>query len=231
VTSPAPPSLFAQTVAILRKDVRTELRTREVIVTLVFFSILVAVLSSVAFFVDGPGMRRVAAGALWTTIPFAGVLGLVRVFAREREWDGWTALVLSPADPVAIYLAKAAFVFLLLTAVELVLVPVVALLFGVSLGRFGGALAILLALGTLGFSIVGALFGALTVRTRARDLVLSVVLLPLLLPALLPAVMATRDLFEGARLADLAAWIRILGVYDLVSLICALWIFPTLADA
>lgn len=223
--------LLRQALAILRKDVRTELRTREVVVTLVFFAVLVAVLASVAFFVDERGMRKVAAGVLWTTIPFAGVLGLVRVFGREREWDGWTGLLLSPADPVALYLGKTAFTFLLLATVEVVLVPIVAVLFHVSLARHGAMLALLLLLGTLGFAIVGTLFGVLTVRTRARDLMLAVVLLPLLVPALLPTVAATRDLFEGARTADLVPWIRMVAVYDVVTFVGALWTFGALAEA
>jgi heme exporter protein B len=223
--------VLRQAAAILRKDLRTELRSREVVVTLVFFSVLVAVLTSVAFFVDERALHKVAAGTIWTAIPFAGVLGLVRVFGREREWDGWTGLLLSPADPVAIYLGKTAFTFVLVTAVELVLVPVVAILYRVPLGRVGPMLALLLALGTLGFSIVGTLFGVLTVRTRARDLMLAVVLLPLLVPALLPTVAATRDLFEGARAADLVPWIRLVAVYDVVTFVGALWTFGSLAEA
>lgn len=224
-------TLLAQAWAILRKDLAQELRTRELVTTLVFFAVLVAALGSVAFLADERSLRRVAAGVLWTAIPFAGVLGLVRAFAREREWDAWTALLLSGAEPPAVYLAKASFTFLLLAAVEVVLVPVVALLFGVPLGRVGAPLALLLLLGTLGFAIVGTLFGVLTVRTRARDLVLSVVLLPLLLPALIPCVGATRDLFDGARLADLVPWIRLVAVYDVVSLVGALFAFETLAEA
>jgi len=223
--------VLRQAAAILRKDLTTELRAREVVVTLVFFALLVAVLGSVAFFADERALHKVAAGVIWTAIPFAGVLGLVRVFGREREWDGWTGLLMSPIDPVALYLGKTAFTFLLLTTVEVVLIPVVAVLFQVSLVRIGPMLALLVGLGTLGFAIVGTLFGVLTVRTRARDLMLAVVLLPLLVPALLPTVAATRDLFEGARAADLMPWVRLVGVYDVVMFVGGLWTFGSLAEA
>ncbi len=221
-------SFTRDALTVLGKDVRIELRTRELVVTMGFFAVLVAVICSIAFFVDEATAREVAPGVLWVAVAFAGSLGLVRAFAREREEQAFSALLLSPASRAAIFVGSAAFSFLLLVVTEAIVLPLVGVLFHLDLGPIALPLALVMLLGTAGYAIAGTVFGAMTVRTRSRDFMLSVVLFPLVAPALLSGVVATRELFDGGTFADVAGWLRLLLVMDILLLVGSLWIFDPL---
>lgn len=201
--------------AIAKKDLAIELRTREILVSTGFFAVLVATLSSLSFFVDEVLSRNVAPGVLYIAITFTSVLAISRSWAREREQDAMRALLLAPIPRLAIYLGKAISTFAFLVVVEALLVPLVAVLFRLDFGDVLGGLLAILALATLGVVLAGTLFGAMTVRTSARDLMLSVVLFPLLSPVLLGGVVATRALL-GGEAGEVEAWLKILFAYDVV---------------
>lgn len=201
---------------IFAKDVAIELRTREVVVSTALFAVLVAVLASLSFFVDDLEARAIAPGVLWIAIAFSGVLASGRSFARERENDAMRGLLHAPIPPAGIFLGKALSTLCFLAVVELILLPLVALLYRVDLGGVLLPTLMILSLGTLGQVLAGTLFGAMTVRTGARDLTVSVVVFPLIAPALLAGVVATREIFGGAELAEALSWAKILLAYDLV---------------
>lgn len=202
---------------IAAKDLRIEARTKEITLVTTFFAVLVVVLSSLAFYLDRNLAARIAPGVLWVSLAFAGLLAVLRSWSREREQDAMRGLLLSPIPRGAIFFGKAIGNLVFLTVVEVVLVPLVAVFFHLELDHLG-ALAGLLVLGTFGFVAAGTLFGALGVRSSARDLALSVVIFPLITPALLGGVVATRELFAGAPWAEIAGWVQILAAFDLVFL-------------
>lgn len=220
--------MFRHAIAIARKDLLIELRVREVVPTMTLFATLVAVLASMSLFVDEETGRRVAPGVLWIAVAFAGTLGLSRTWDREREEGALRAVLLSPISPASIFVGKAigALVFVLITGCVSALL--VALLLHAPLFEHLGPFAALLFLGTVGFVAAGTLFGALVARTRARDLLLAVVLYPLVSPALLCGVVATRDLFGGASVAQLADWFKLLVMFDLVFIAGGVTLLPTL---
>ncbi len=211
------------------KDLRIEARTGEVVLVTGLFAVLVTVLSSLSFYIDPSGARLVAPGVLWIAIAFAGVLAMGRSWARERDHDVMRGLLLSPMPRSAIYLGKAAGSLLFLLVVEVVLVPLVAVLFHLDLTPVLGPLALLLFLGTLGFVAAGTLFAAMGVKTGARELALSVILFPLVAPALLAGVVATRALFGGAT-EEVWPWARILAAFDLIFLASGLALFDPLTS-
>lgn len=213
---------------IAGKDLRIELRAREVVTTMTLFGALVAVLSSMALFVDEETGRRVAPGVLWIAIAFSGTLGLSRTWGRERDEGALKGLLLSPVAPASIFLGKAlgALVFVLCT--ELVVAPLVAVMLHAPVLGYLGPFALLVLLGTVGFVLAGTLFGAMTARTRARDLLLAVVLYPLVSPALLCGVVATREVFNGVPLAQLLDWVKLLVAFDVVFLVGGAWLMGPL---
>jgi heme exporter protein B len=204
---------------IAAKDLRIELRAREIVPTMTLFAALVAVLSSMALFVDEETGKTVAPGVLWIAIAFSGTLGLSRTWGREREEGALEGVMLSPIAPGALFLGKAlgALAFVLVT--ELVVAPLVALLLHAPLLEHLALSTLLMLLGTVGFVAAGTLFGAMTARSRARDLLLAVVLYPLTSPALLCGVVATREVFGGADLVQVLDWIKLLVAFDLVFLL------------
>jgi heme exporter protein B len=226
--------------AILAKDLTIELRTREIVTTAGFFAALVAILASFSFYSGPSTTTRIAPGAIWLSVAFSSVLALGRTWQRERDEGALTGLLVAPIARSAIFLGKALGVFAFITAVECIVVPIVALLFHVELPDVIGPLALILLLGTLGVAATGTLFGAMTVRTRARDLVLATVLFPLLSPNLVSGVAATRVIFgasesmsavsASAQIAEVRDYIVLLSMFDAVAILGGIALFGALVD-
>lgn len=225
-----PPGWFRQVLIVARKDLRIELATGEVVTTSGFFAVLVAIVASISFFAGQDARREIAPGALWVSISFASVLALSRTWQRERDDGALRGLLVSPLSPSAIFLGKAIGVAVFVTIVELLVVPVVALFFSIDLSSDGPAMLALLAAATPGIAASGTLFGAMTVRTRARDLVLASVLLPLVAPSLLAGVAGTRALFTGASFAELGDYFVLMGVFGFVFIAGGLGLFESVLE-
>jgi heme exporter protein CcmB len=217
---------------IARKDLRAEARSRELIYTTAFFAIACVLILSFAFVREGKTIENAAAGILWVAIAFSGTLALGRTFERERQSETLRALLLSPVHRPAVYLGKLVGLLLLLGALELVLVPLVGLLFQAPIFRAPWLLVALVAAGTLGFTSVGTLFAAMLVRAQSRDVLLPVVLYPITIPALLGGMQGTAAIFAlEPDLALAQSWLAILVSFDVVFLTLALWTFgPVMSE-
>jgi heme exporter protein B len=219
-----------ETIVVAEKDLAIERATGEIVATSGFFALLLTVLSSLAFW-SGPDVAsRVAPGVVWLSVTFASVLGLSRTWQREREEGALRGLIVAPLARSAIFAGKAIGVFAFVTVIEILVIPASAVLLGFDLARYGGALATIALFANVGVAATGTLFGAMTVRTRARDLVLASVLLPLLAPTLGSAIAATRELFDGATLAELGDYLELMLVFDVVFTAGGLGLFGWLIE-
>ena len=221
---------FARTAwLVAHKDLTVEIRSREIIATTVFFAVSCTLVFAFALVKDGRTVVDAAAGILWIAIAFAGTLALGRTFERERFTDTLRALMLAPTDRPAIYVGKLAGILVMLTAVELLLVPLVALLFQAPLFAEPLLMAALLLLGTLGFCSVGTLFAAMLVRTRSRDVLLPVVLYPITIPVIIAGVRGTAAVLgDPPDVAMAQFWVALLAFFDLVFIVLSLWTFEPL---
>jgi heme exporter protein CcmB len=165
-------------------------------------------------------------------VAFSGTLALGRTFERERQADTLRALMLAPADRPALYAGKLVGMLLLMALVELILVPLVGLLFQAPIFRAPFRLAGLLAAGTLGFAAIGTLFAAMLVRARSRDVLLPVLLYPMTVPVMIAGVRGTAALFQPQPDAGMAQfWFALLVFFDVVFVTLALWTFePLMTD-
>jgi heme exporter protein B len=227
---PRPPGFVSQSLTILRKDLLIELQSGEVVTTSAFFALLVVIIASFSYYGGPTSKRLIAAGTLWLSIAFATVLALGRAWQREREEGALAGLLVAPVSRAAIFTGKALGLAAFLVVVQLVVIPLTALLFSVDLVKVGPALLAICLVATPGLAATGTLFGSMTVRTRARDLLLAIVLLPLLSPTLLASVAATRELFGGASLSELGDYLKLMGVFDLVFVSGGLSLFGTLIE-
>ena len=217
--------------AVVRKDLRVELRTGEAVPAMVLFSLSTFVLFHFTLdrrSVDGD----LAAGVLWVTLLFAAVLGIVRLFVAEREQGGFDGFLLAPVDRTSMFVAKATVLFCFLAAVELAAVPAFAiLLLGPSPWDAVPELAAVLILADIGIAVVGTLVGALGVQTRARDLIIPLMALPLLVPVVIGAAQATAPLFaSGGAEALPGRWLAVLALYDAVFGLLAYAVFDFLLE-
>tara|TARA_Y100000782_G_scaffold100694_1_gene115852 strand:+ start:24 stop:707 length:684 start_codon:yes stop_codon:yes gene_type:complete len=217
---------FTVAILIMRKDLRVETRSLELFLTTLFFAVSSVLVFAFGFVRDGRPVENAAAGILWIAIAFAGTLALGRTFERERYHDVLRALLLAPVDRPAIYVGKLLGILALLAAVEAVVAPLIALLFQAPLFRHPVLLFLLLLLGTLGFTAVGTLFGAMLVRARSRDVLLPVLLYPITIPVIIAGVRGTAVLLQPEMdLAMVRAWIGMLAFFDVVFITLSLWTF------
>ncbi|MGE5245421.1 MAG: heme exporter protein CcmB [Betaproteobacteria bacterium] len=223
-------SAFVRTaLLVLRKDFAIEVKSREILYTTLFFAVACVLIFSFAFVKEGQPLEDAAAGILWIAIAFAGTLALGRTFERERYGETLRALLLAPAPRPTIYVGKLLGIVLLLGVAELLLVPLIALLFQAALFVRPLHLAGLLATGTIGFSAVGTLFAAMLVRTRTRDVLLPILLYPITVPVIIAGVRGTSALLASPPDEPVATmWMALLTAFDVVFVTLALWTFEPL---
>ncbi len=222
-------SLLRQAGRVAWKDLRIELRSREILYTMGFFGALLVIIFSFGFPRDIRLVRVAAPGMLWVSMVFAGTIGLGRAFDRERENDTMRALLLSPVPRLAVFLGKAIAICALVVIVTLVVTVLLAILADAPLAQNPGMLALALLLGAIGFSTVGTVFAATLLKVRSRDVLLPVILYPLLVPLFVAGTYATEQMISATPQLDISwYWIKFLGIYDLMFLVVSVWIFESL---
>jgi heme exporter protein B len=217
--------------ALVRKDLRLELRSFESLPAMLLFTVSTFVLFR--FGLDRGSLEGdLASGVLWVTLLLAAVLGMNRLFVAEREEGGFDGFLMAPVDRTALFVAKALLLFCFLAAVELVAVPAfVILLLAPGPGQALPELLAVLLLANAGIAVVGTLVGALGVQTRARDLIVPLMALPLLVPVTIAAAQATAPLLEaGGAGAFPGRWLLVLALYDAVFGLLAYAVFDFLLE-
>jgi heme exporter protein B len=211
---------------VARKDLVVEARNRELVYTTLFFSLAAILIFASGFVREGRPIDDTAAGILWVALAFSGTLALGRAFEREREGETLRALLLAPVERGAIYLGKLVALVSLMTCVEVVIVPVVVVLFNAPIGRAPGLVAALIVAGTIGFAAVGTLFAAMLIRAHSRDVLLPVLLYPITVPVVIAGVRGTAAIFAvEPNLALARMWLTMLIFFDVVFVTLALWTF------
>ena len=214
--------------AVLWKDLRIELRTKDVFTSMAVFAALALLIFNFAFELRIPDKSMVVPGVLWVTIAFAGVLGLGRAFISEKDRGSLAGLLLAPVDRSAIYFGKMLASLIFILVVEAFILPLIVVFFNVPL--ITAPLLLILLLGTIGFAAVGTIFSALAVNTRAREVLLPVLLFPVLLPLLIAGIRTTIGLLEGQSLADHANWLQLIVFFDILFLVVAFLTFDYVVE-
>ena len=183
---------YAQVVgAVLRKDLQSELRSKETIATMALFGIVLAFVFAFGFVADPVSNRRIMPGALWSALLFTGALGVGRTFAREAEDAAFSAVVLSPASRSAVLVAKIIVNVVMNSGVMLLVAPLLVIMLHVGLEAHAGIIALQLFLGVVGFSVVGTPLAVIAVNARFPEVLLPMVVFPLVTPVLIAGVAGT----------------------------------------
>lgn len=225
-----PPSV-RQITALVRKDLRRESRTWEVTTSTVAFSILLVAVFAFAFYRREAANATLLPGTLWVAILFAGNLVFERTFDHETSENCLRALSLVPRSSGSLFVAKLSVNILFVLAFEVVLFPLLALVFDADVfGQWPHHTLVLLG-GTVGFAALGTLVSAMLVENRLRKIFLPLVLYPLAVPILLIGIVATRDLVTGGPGASAWAWLRVLLALDVVYTGLGYLVFGFVLDA
>lgn len=217
-----------QMLAIVRKDLAMELRTKENLSAMIVFALIVLVIFNFAFELQVVDLRIVGPGVLWVAFTFSGILGLGRSFAAEKDKGSLEGMLLSPVDRGAIFLGKTISNFIFITTMQAVTLPLFAILNNIALPWF--PLIPYIVLGTIGFAAVGTVLSAITASTKMREVMLPILLFPVSIPLLMAAVKLTSGALQSLDFAQLAWWLNILVLYDVVFVVVALWVFEYVVE-
>lgn len=223
------PSFFKAMMAIARKDLAAEFRSRELLSAMLVFSMLVILIFNFALELDVKVRQSVTAGVLWTTFAFAGTLGLNRSMAVEKDRGCMDGLLLAPVDRAAIFFGKAISNLVFMLVVEAIVIPLYAMLYNETRIFQPEFLGVLL-LGSIGYIAVGTLLSTMSVQTRTRDVLLPILLFPVAVPVLLAAVKASGGIVEGLPFEDILAPLNLLIVYDVVFIAASFMIFDYVVE-
>ncbi|MFW6078664.1 MAG: heme exporter protein CcmB [Gemmatimonadota bacterium] len=213
----------SRALAVAGKDLTAEWRARANLNAVIAFAGVSLLLFGFALGPDAEALRGAAAGILWLTILFSGVLAFNRSYQVELEGGALETLLLYPGDRRALFVGKLLANLAFVIGIELLAVPVAAVLYDLPILRpLPGLLGVML-LGTVGFVTLGTFYAAISSRLRAREVMLPLLLFPLLVPVLIGAVEATSALLVGDPMGDASAWTRLLVVFDVIYLtVCVL---------
>jgi heme exporter protein B len=226
----SPRSSFLQAVAaVIRKDLTAEFRSRELLSAMLVFSLLVVIIFNFALELDLKTREGVTAGVLWTTFAFAGTLGLNRSMAVEKDRGCMDGLLLAPVDRSAIYFGKVISNLAFMLIVEIIVLPLYAVLYNeVRIFQLGFLGVILL--GSIGYTAVGTLLASMAVQARTRDVLLPILLFPVAIPVLLASVKASNGFLLGAEMAEIMPSLNLLIVYDIIFTAVAFMVFDAVVE-
>ncbi len=221
-------AFLRKVLAVLIKDVRAEIRTKDIFSAMLVFALLSVVIFQFAFDLRVDNVRQVVPGVLWVSITFAGILGLNRSFVLEKDKGSLEGLLLTPVDRGAIYLGKMLANLVFIVVVEMFIIPLSSIFFNVPLWLPSILLAV--ALGTFGFAAVGTVFSAMSVNTRAREVLLPILLLPVIVPVLIAGVRISGGILDGQTLGELSNWLQLLVVFDVLYLAASFLAFDFVVE-
>ncbi len=208
---------WAPVLAVLWKDILLEARTKDFVVSVLVFALLVIVIFNFAIDPTPQIVALVAPGVLWASVAFGGVLGFNRSFALERDQGGLHGLLLAPVSRDTIFFGKMIANIVFMLVVEAAVFPVFVVLFNLSMAQPG--LIPIAVLATVGMAAVGTLFSAVAVNTRAREVMLPLLFFPVVLPVIVGAVEASGVVIRVEGWGEMARWLPFLAVFDAIFLV------------
>jgi len=223
-------NFFQKLRAIIWKDFVSEFRTKEMILSMCLFSFLVLVIFSFTFGASLKYDRDTTAGILWVAFVFSGLTGLGRSFSTERDRGTLQGLILCPVSPWIIFLAKLAGVFLFTTVMEIITIFIAAILYNTVVLPFLLPLGVIIFLGTLGFTVIGTVFSAISATAKSRDVLLSILFFPISVPVVISAVKATGIILNGEPFQTVFPWLKILAAFDLIFLLVSYLTFEYIVE-
>lgn len=227
-----------QLYALIEKDLIAQLRTKEMINAMFIFVLLSFVILNFGFFEvlqtikANPAVQGSIGGLLWVALTFAAVLGLNRTFVHEKDEGVMDGLLLAPFDRSLIYWGKYISNFLFLIIIQILSLFVFTLFFVSQ--PFMHKIWLLLGtivLGDIGIVAVGTLLSAITVNTKARDLLLPILFFPVIIPLLIGVVKLTGLVYAPIKsFSTVSTWLQFLTVYDIIFLIVPFLVFDFVVE-
>jgi len=217
-------------VAILWKDIINELRTKEIVLSMAAFSIVLVVIFNFSLVINKDNISSLVPSLLWISTIFVGTLGLSRTFAIEKENSAITGILLSPVDRSMIYFSKVISNLLYILIIQFLLLFLFLFMFNINLSGDIAMLIVVMFLGAVGFSTLGTLFSTMAINTKLRELLLPVILFPVIIPVIINAVKATSLIFNGGGYAEISPFLNIMISFDIIFLVTSALVYEFVVE-
>ncbi|HLG19674.1 MAG TPA: heme exporter protein CcmB [Bdellovibrionota bacterium] len=218
---------FLTTVLTLaEKDVRIELRSKEMLYATFLFVMLCLVIFNFSFSINPQIVEKVAPGIIWVVVVFSGSISMNYLAHRDQEDHAHEGLLLAGCTGTALYFAKFVTTLVFMLVIQLLTIPFFILFFNFAVGDWLPAFASVLALGTIGYAAVGTLFASLLTHARLKELLLPVVFYPVVIPLLIAAVKATGEVFAGVTPKEIPLMVG----FDLIFLTASALLFDFVVE-
>lgn len=210
-------TFFKTAFLLAKKDLYSELKTKQVLATMIIFAGLVILVFSFAFDPANNTTKAVIPGVVWVIIVFSGVLGLNRSFISEQRNDTMQGLLVAPMEAASIYLGKFLANFTMILIVEIVAIPFLFLLFDFHMLGSIPYFILILFIGSFGFISIGTFLAALAANSKSSEMLLPLLLFPITTPILIGVVQATRIILTNMeKLSSALAWAQLISAYDVI---------------
>jgi len=223
-------NFFNKVRTIVWKDFTHELRSKEMLISMCVFSFLVIIIFNFAFPPGVEDVDRIIPGILWVAFIFSGLLGMGRSFGVEKDKGSLQGLLLCPVGRGTIYIGKMVGNFIFMSMMEAFTLVIFGVLFNVDLLPILVPLVLIIILGTVGFTVVGTIFSAMSANTRARDVMLSMLVFPIAVPLIIASIKATGKILDGKSLSEIYSWLKILVGFDLTFLLVSYLAFEFVVE-
>jgi heme exporter protein B len=207
---------FKTIYTIIEKDLLLELKSKEVVTSMLIFSLLTVIVFSFIFEPGAEYKNDLAAGILWMAIIFSGILGLNKSMMTEINGGNFNALLLAPVDRSAVFFGKVISNFLMLIIMEIIIIPVFMVFYSINIFENSLMPAFVLIIGSYGFSVLGTLFSIISVKSKTREIMLPLLLLPIIIPVILASIQSTNVFISGDNFNDALKWIYLILVFDII---------------
>jgi heme exporter protein B len=201
---------------IIEKDVIMELKSKEVVTSMLIFSLLVVIVFSFIFEPGAEYKLDLVSGILWMAITFSGILGLNKSMMNEITGGNLNALLLAPVDRSAVFFGKVFSNFIMLVAMEIITLPVFMVFYNVNIFANSLIPVIVILLGTYGFSVLGTFFALLSVKSKTREIMLPLLLLPVMIPIILASIQSLNIFIKTEDFSDALKWINLIIGFDVI---------------
>jgi heme exporter protein B len=214
------------TMTLIWKDLKIEMRTKQMINPMIIFSLMVILSFKFATSVHPVELESVAPAILWITFTFAGMFGLSASFSKEKDRDSLSGLLLCPSDRSAIYLSKMISNLIVIFIIECAAIVFFVVFFSYDFNSSFLFFFLVMILGTLGYVIIGTLLSAISIHTKSREILLPILLIPLVIfTVIMPAITATGEIFIGSSITNIYDELQLLGMFNLIYFIVAMILF------
>jgi len=217
-------------ISIIRKDIISEFRSRDMFVSMFTFSLIIIFVFNLILDLSSNIKNIVSPVVLWITFLFSGSIGLSRSFAMEKESDAIKGLLLAPIDRSLIYIGKFLSNLTFLLIIEIITIPIFVIIFNYDFNLSLLSLLLVIFIGTIGFSAVGTLFSAMSLNTRLREVLLPILYFPIIIPVLINSINITASILSGSTLSENGSSLQLLIVFDIIFLAAGVLLYEYIIE-